>query len=170
MAKIPIVDDYHNALGIDPAEALERRLKIGIISQEVELKENAMMEDMVSKSISSLTRKSSENMFEESHGEDSDDWIRAEKPANYLDKSLFKTISRAEKVLTQEQLHNWKDIVFEFKNVGRIGRNKVAPAKVTPFVVNLRRDAMTKRVTATRFSPAHREFMGEDIDMLVRMG
>ena len=91
------------ALTIDPAGALERGLKIGITSQEVDLKEDEMMWDMVSKSICSFTRESSENLFEESHDEDSD-WIQEDEPDNDLNKDLSKIISKTEKDLYK---NNW---------------------------------------------------------------
>jgi hypothetical protein len=41
-----------------------------------------MMEQMVSKSLSSLSRKSAENQFQECNDEGINNWIREDKPGN----------------------------------------------------------------------------------------
>jgi len=49
---------------------------------KVDLKRGAMMEQMVSKSLSSLSRKSAENQFQECNDEGINNWIREDKPGN----------------------------------------------------------------------------------------
>jgi hypothetical protein len=130
---------------VDSTGALARELRSGITSQEVYLTEDSMTKDMVSKSIISLTRKSSENLFEDSHDEDSDDWIRKDETDNDFDKALFKMVWEAEKDLTKEQLEKLKALLFEFKDVWR----KYGPAKVIPLVLNLnivQQDTVLQRI------------------------
>ena len=90
------------------------------------------MQDMASKSISSLTRKTWENPSEESHDEDKGNLIRPDEPYNDLDKALLKIISKTRKDLVQEQLEKLKAVVFDLEDFWRKSRDRDGRAKVTP--------------------------------------
>jgi len=48
--------------------------------------------------------------------------------------------------------------------------SKDGPAKVTPFAVTLKTDAVPRRSRARRYSPEHTKFVRNHIEMLVRRG
>jgi hypothetical protein len=94
--------------------------------------------------------------------------IRENEDEEALDAALIEMVSKASRHLDSEQVRKLKSFVFEFKDVWRVILSKDGPAKVTPFAVTLKTDAVPRRVRAPRYSPEVHE--RNHIEILVRGG
>ena len=76
--QIPIGNDTLKALGIDPAAALERGIQSGEIRTHVDMKEEAIQEEMISQRNAILTRGDIKGLCEETEEKEGsdDDCIR----------------------------------------------------------------------------------------------
>jgi hypothetical protein len=63
-----------------------------------------------------------------------------------------------------------RDLVFEFRDIWRVGLSADGPAKVTQLKVYLKPDAVPRRAKARRYVPNHLDFMRKQVNLLEEMG
>jgi hypothetical protein len=91
---------------------------------------------------------------------DTDDWIETDEnpPGEKLQDALEGMVERAASVLGTEQKAKLRNLVFEFIDIWRVAASGDGPAKVTPFKVQLKHDAVRQGARCRRYTVDHRNW------------
>jgi hypothetical protein len=106
----------------------------------------------------------------QSSDHDSDDWIEIDEnhPGDKLQDALQVMIESARRVRDNEQKAKLRNLVYEFLDIWRVALSRDGPAKVTPFKVHLKHNAVPWRVQSRRYSVDHRNWMLRHVKALTK--
>jgi len=88
--------------------------------------------------------------------EGGDDCFQENGDETLHDQAIAGTLQRTSMYLDEGQLAKLRSVVEKYRDIWRVSLSDDGPAKVKPFKVHLKSDAIPMRARARKYAPKHR--------------
>jgi len=175
MEDMLIGEDLLKCLGIDPHEILASRLEEGTLEADIDAtkmagkssqRQKLSMIGMSDKGSDAGEEMKSADASQSPDLEGGDDCFQEDGDETLLDQAIAGMVQRTSMYLAEEKLAKLRSLIEKYRDISRVSLTDDCPAKVKPFKVHLKSDAVPRRARARKYAPKHRDWMIKHVKML----